>query len=64
MKTRSKKAVIIKNRQISSNMTTRSMMLYEQNTKYEFIFDFIDSSREWRSNKISIGNGSFEYTES
>lgn len=41
-----------------SNVITRSM---SNNMKYEFNFDFDDSSREWRKNKINIGNGSFSY---
>lgn len=61
MKTRSKQIKIIKNEQKLSNIVTRSMKCYEQNMKYEFIFDFTDSSLEWRKNKINIGNGLFEY---
>ena len=41
-----------------SNVITRSM---SNNMKCEFNFDFDDSSREWRKNKINIGNGSFSY---
>ena len=41
-----------------SNVITRSM---SNDAKYEFKFDFDDSSREWRKNKINIGNGSFTY---
>ena len=41
-----------------SNVITRSM---SNDAKYEFKNDFDDSSREWRKNKINIGNGSFTY---
>jgi hypothetical protein len=40
---------------------TRSMESYERKAKYDFIFDFDDSSLNWKKNKISVGNGSFEY---
>ena len=41
-----------------SNMVTRSM---KAKPHYDFIFDFDDSSLEWRKNKTSIGNGSYIY---
>jgi hypothetical protein len=41
-----------------SNMITRSM---KAKPKYDFTFDFDDSSIEWRRNKTSIGNGLFTY---
>jgi hypothetical protein len=41
-----------------SNMVTRSM---NAKPRYDFIFDFDDSSLEWRRNKTSIGNGSYVY---
>ena len=43
-----------------SNMVTRSM---KAKPKYDFIFDFDDSSLEWRRNKTSIGNGSYMYNK-
>ncbi len=43
-----------------SNMVTRSM---NTKPKYDFVFDFDDSSVEWRRNKTSIGNGSYVYSK-
>ncbi len=66
MNTRSKTAIkqetvdmkITKSIVFPSNMVTRSM---NTKPKYDFIFDFDDSSIEWRRNKTSIGNGSYVY---
>ena len=33
----------------------------EQNDVNRSIIDFDESSKEWRANKISIGNGCFKY---
>jgi hypothetical protein len=41
-----------------SNMVTRSM---NAKPRYDFVFDFDDSSLEWRRNKTSVGNGSYVY---
>ena len=43
-----------------SNMVTRSM---NAKPKYDFVFDFDDSSLEWRRNKTSIGSGSYVYNK-
>ena len=61
MKTRSQTRIKICYVQTLQNPITRSMDSYEQKAKYSFIFDFDDSSLNWRKNKISVGNGSFEY---
>lgn len=41
-------------------MKTRSQTLL-QAKELEFTFDFDDASAAWRSNKKSIGNGSYKY---
>uniref|UniRef100_A0A6C0BA10 Uncharacterized protein n=1 Tax=viral metagenome TaxID=1070528 RepID=A0A6C0BA10_9ZZZZ len=41
-------------------MKTRSQTILEKK-ELEFIFDFDEASAAWRSNKKSIGNGSYKY---
>ena len=62
MQTRSKSTCNVESRHhrmviVSSSIETRSM----KSQKYSFVFNFEDSSLEWRRNKKSIGNGSFVY---
>ena len=41
---------------------TDEMKTYNQMTpKYNDIFDFVDSSKEWVANKLSIGQGQYKY---
>jgi len=42
-------------------MKTRSQTKYEKSEIYEVDIDFDESSIAWKSNKISIGNGSYKY---
>jgi hypothetical protein len=42
-------------------MKTRSQTKYVNFALYEVIIDFDEASREWKSNKRSIGNGSYKY---
>jgi hypothetical protein len=42
-------------------MQTRSLTKYENVTIYEVNIDFDSASEIWKSNKISIGNGSYKY---
>jgi hypothetical protein len=39
---------------------TRSQIKYEMSL-YEVNIDFDDASEAWKSNKLSIGNGSYKY---
>ena len=38
-----------------------NLILLPQRQIYEVNIDFDDASREWRKNKISLGNGMFKY---
>lgn len=42
-------------------MKTRSQTNYEKSALFEVNIDFDDSSKNWKSNKVSIGNGSYKY---
>ena len=42
-------------------MKTRSQTKYENLTLYEVNIDFDGASEAWKSNKRSIGNGSYRY---
>jgi hypothetical protein len=42
-------------------MKTRSQTTYENTTLYVVNIDFDEASRDWKSNKRSIGNGSYRY---
>lgn len=42
-------------------MKTRSQTNYEKSALYEVNIDFDEASAAWRSNKRSIGNGSYRY---
>ena len=42
-------------------MKTRSQTNHENSTLYEVNIDFDEASRAWKSNKRSIGNGSYKY---
>lgn len=42
-------------------MKTRSQSKLEKQQLYEVNIDFDDASMAWRSNKKSIGNGSYKY---
>ena len=42
-------------------MNTRSQTIYEQKAIYAVNIDFDGASEVWKSNKISIGNGSYKY---
>ena len=37
------------------------ILLPEMNKQYKVNIDFDDSSRQWRKNKISLGEGMFKY---
>jgi hypothetical protein len=41
-------------------MQTRSQTIQEKKA-HEFVFDFDNSSRAWRANKIKCANGCYEY---
>ena len=41
-------------------MNTRSQTR-EKLKRYEFVFDFDDSSRAWKENKKNAGNGTYTY---
>jgi hypothetical protein len=42
-------------------MKTRNQTKYEQSALFEVDIDFDYASEAWKSNKISIGNGSYKY---
>jgi hypothetical protein len=42
-------------------MQTRSQTKYDNNTLYKVEIDFDEASAAWKSNKMSIGNGSYKY---
>lgn len=42
-------------------MKTRSETKYEKCSLYNVEIDFDEASKEWRSNKRSIGNGCYKY---
>jgi len=42
-------------------MKTRSQTKYENSALYEVKIDFDAASEAWKSNKKSIGNGSYKY---
>ena len=42
-------------------MKTRSQANYENTALYEVNIDFDEASEAWKSNKRSIGNGSYKY---
>ena len=42
-------------------MKTRSQSNHENSALYEVNIDFDEASAAWRSNKRSIGNGSYRY---
>ena len=42
-------------------MQTRSQTKYEKSALYEVNIDFDGASEAWKSNKKSIGNGSYKY---
>jgi hypothetical protein len=42
-------------------MQTRSQTKYQKSQLYEVIIDFDGASEAWKSNKRSIGNGSYRY---
>ena len=42
-------------------MHTRSQTKYESSALYEVNIDFTSASEAWKSNKKSIGNGSYKY---
>ncbi len=42
-------------------MKTRSITKYENESLYEVNIDFDAASEIWKSNKRSIGNGSYKY---
>ena len=42
-------------------MNTRSQTKYENSALYEVNIDFDGASQAWKSNKRSIGNGSYKY---
>jgi hypothetical protein len=42
-------------------MQTRSQTKYDNSALYEVIIDFDGASQAWKSNKKSIGNGSYKY---
>ena len=42
-------------------MKTRSQTKYEKSAIYEVNIDFDEASEAWKSNKKSIGNGSYKY---
>lgn len=42
-------------------MKTRSQMRYEKSAIFEVNIDFDAASEAWKSNKISICNGSYKY---
>jgi hypothetical protein len=42
-------------------MKTRSQTNFENSTLFEVNIDFDEASEAWKSNKKSIGNGSYKY---
>jgi hypothetical protein len=42
-------------------MQTRSETNYENNALYTVEIDFDDASKEWKSNKLDMGNGVYKY---
>ena len=42
-------------------MNTRSQTKYHTNSLYKVNIDFDEASNAWRTNKKSIGNGTFKY---
>lgn len=45
----------------NKEMHTRSQTKYEGSALYEVNIDFDGASESWKSNKKSIGNGSYKY---
>lgn len=46
---------------VNNKMKTRSQTKYELCAPFEVIINFNEASEEWKKNKISIGNGSYNY---
>jgi hypothetical protein len=46
---------------VETNSIKQKNTSNEKNDKYQVDIDFDDASRAWRKNKISVGNGCYEY---